>query len=123
MLIEMRSSEKRALRYRKKIRAFVLEGMKKRKAATVKREVEIERMVEGLVGPSLLRGHYMIFAKEINKLLKKHRGSNLITELAIIENKWMTRGLDVDTMTKIESLFGEYVLRLSEGRFGLSRLG
>ena len=119
----MRGSYQRIRSYRKKIRGLVHPWQPLLKNATVQKEVEIERMVESIVGPSLLRGHYMIFAKEINKLLKKHRGSNLITELAIIENKWMTRGLNVDTMTKIESLFGEYVLRLSEGRFGLSRLG
>lgn len=119
----MKSSEKRAARYRKKIRAFVLKGQVARKKATIKREVDLERMVEQIVGVDLMRGYYMIFAKEINKLYGKWKGSNLITEIAIKEMKWTTRGLNPLILNQIEALFGTFVMRFDEGRFDLCVFG
>lgn len=102
----MRGSLSRKEKYQKKIRGFVLPGQIDHKKATIAREVELERMVEGIVGPSLLRGHYMIFAKELNKAMKKHRGENLLTEVEILQDTWSTRGLDTSIMDQIKTWFG-----------------
>lgn len=101
MLINVRSSTHRTKKYSKKIRAFILPGQLQRKAASVKREVDLERMVEGMVGPSLVRGHYMIFAKQLNKLLGKYKGETLQTEACIKRDMWVSRGLDETTLDNI----------------------
>jgi len=90
----MRGSYQRIRSYRKKIRGLVHPWQPLLKNATVQKEVEIERMVESIVGPSLLRGHYMVFAKEVSKLMKKYKGQMLYTEVCIKYDKWVARGLN-----------------------------
>jgi len=102
----MRGSRQRSNKYAKKIRGLILPGQKQRKTATIKREVDIERMIEQLVGPTLLRGHYMIFAKQINKVLRKFKGPTLQTEVEILQNTWITRGLDETILGTIKTWFG-----------------
>lgn len=119
----MRGSKHRTKKYADKIRGFVLSGQVDRKKASVKREVDLERKVEQIVGVDLMRGYYMIFAKEVNKLYGKFKGPNLITEIAIKEMKWTTRGLDPLILNQIEQLFGTFIFRFNEGRFNLCVLG
>jgi len=97
----MRGSYQRTRSYKKKIRGFVLPDQVQHKLSTVKREVDLERMVEAIVGPSLLRGHYMIFAKELNKLIKKFKDQTLWTEACIKYDKWVARGLNTTFLDTI----------------------
>lgn len=105
LLIDVRKSTARLKKYSKKIRALVLPGQKARKKFTVQREVDLERMVECLVGPSLMRGYYMVFAKQINKLMGRWKGLNLITEVCIKYEMWKSRGLIGDFMNAILAWF------------------
>jgi len=97
----MRDSFHRAVSYKKKIRGLVLPLQKLSKNATVQREVEIERMVNSLVGFSLDRGHYMIFAKQVSKLMRRFKGDTLATEVCIKFEQWKSRGLDTTIMNNI----------------------
>lgn len=119
----MRASKHRTKKYKEKIRGFILPGQVQRKAASVEREVDLERKVEQIVGVDLMRGYYMIFAKEVNKLYGIWKGVNLMTEIAIKEMKWTSRGLDPLILNQIEALFGTFVFRFDEGRFNLCVLG
>jgi len=109
--------------YKKKIRGFILDDQVQHKQATVQREVDLEKKVNNIVGFNLLRGHYMIFAKEINKLMKKYKEGTLIAEIAIKEQKWATRGLDESILNQIENLFSDFIFKFDEGRFNLCRFG
>ena len=97
----MRGSYQRTRSYKKKIRGFVLPNQIQHKISTVQKEVDLERMVESIVGPSLLRGHYMIFAKELNKLIKKFKDQMLFTEACIKYDKWVARGLNTTFLDTI----------------------
>ena len=102
----MRGSDHRTEKYKKKIRGLVLPGQADRKKATVGREVQLERMVNSIVGFDIARGHYMVFAKQLNKVMRKHKGENLLTEVEILQDTWSTRGLDTSIMDQIKTWFG-----------------
>ena len=97
----MRDSWHRTVSYKKKIRGLVHPWQPLLKNATVQREVELERMVNSIVGFDLLKGHYMIFAKEINKLMKKFKDQMLFTEACIKYDKWQKRGLNTTFLDAI----------------------
>jgi hypothetical protein len=110
----MRAPTHRAEKYGKKIRGLVLPGQASRKAATVAREVELEVIVNRLVGFDISRGQYMIFAKQLNKLLGKYREGTLDGEVGILQDVWKARGLQEGLLSEIKAAVG-YVIPTPAG--------
>lgn len=123
----MRGSKFRSEKYSKKIRGLVLPGQVDRKKATVSREVELERMVNSIVGFDIARGHYMIFAKQLNRIMKKFGGETLKSEMEILQDTWLTRGLDPTVLGRIKILLGlipPYVpCKFDTGQFDICKMG
>jgi len=69
--------------------------------------VRIEKEVKQLAKnePLLLIPYYIIFAKELNKLINKHSSQTLINEAVILEAKWETRGLNNLIVNKIKEFY------------------
>jgi len=66
----------------------------------VRIENEVKQMASGIN-----QVYYIIFAKEVVKAAKKHKGETLIGELEILQDKWSGRGLDVEIMNKIKKYY------------------
>jgi len=54
---------------------------------------------EGIV--SILFNHYISYAEEILRIFEKFKGETMKTEIRIIFEKWVKRGLDQDILNKI----------------------
>jgi len=67
-------------------------------------QVNIERVVKTMTN-DLYQLSYIIFAKELVKVSKLHKGENLFNEMWILQNKWVSRGLNPDTMDAIKEHF------------------
>jgi hypothetical protein len=59
--------------------------------ALVKIEKEVKQMVQG--EPVILLPYYIIFGKELHRLITHHTDKTLINEAIILEQKWSSRGL------------------------------
>lgn len=101
-----------------------------KKAATVKKEVDLEVKVKVIIDgePSFLQHYYMVFAKEYFKVLRKHGDSPLSNEGVILEDKWETRGLNINYLNDIvvmltgRSILAEVCL-FDVGRFDVNAFG
>lgn len=67
-------------------------------------QVNIERVVKTITN-DLNQVYYIVFAKELVKISKKHKHENLWTEIGILQNKWYSRGLDPDIIDSIKTQF------------------
>lgn len=117
----MRPTKRRIDKYSKKIRGLVLPGQKGRFASAIGRQVEIEKIVNTIVGSNISRVYYIIFGKEVNKLMGKHKTEILDTELEILQDKWISRGLDAAVLASIKEGVG-YVPRWHPFRLDVSFL-
>lgn len=63
-------------------------------------EQEVKRMVSS-TGTSLETPYYILYAKEIVSAHKKHEAETLCTEVSILIHKWISRGLDINTIRDI----------------------
>jgi sulfur transfer complex TusBCD TusB component (DsrH family) len=112
----MREETQRTNKYKKKIiseiikeraqelRKMMIEQEKEYFKEAVKVENEIKNLMANKTD-KINAVYYIIFAKEILKLMKKHKGESLINEVYIIENKWKARGLNEETLKEIEYLY------------------
>ena len=102
-------------KYSKKLNSDVIKNrineqrsrmIKEEKDYFIKAE-EIENKIKILCkeAGSLQIVYYIIFAKEIMKLLGKHQTSTMLEELGILQRKWELRGLDEPLMEKIKENF------------------
>lgn len=110
----VRSGSKRVSKYSKKISGAIAklrtDNYRKKQAAnfaaTAGRQVACEIYIKGLMtehGLSVLdTNYYILFAKGILKLMKKHSGDTFIEELKILEDKWETRGLSGEILDMIK---------------------
>jgi hypothetical protein len=72
---------------------------------TVGEQSKIENEIRSIVGQqstSLMLTYYIIFGKQVVKLIKKFSGKTLIGELAILDNLWQGRGLDGQLLEEIK---------------------
>ena len=83
-------------------------------------EINIKRMVQGC--PHLYIPYYIIFAKEIYSKQKKFSGQTLMNELAILDEKWRMRGLDMITLNRIKNFYIPTYPYLNLFKFDLSLL-
>jgi len=67
-------------------------------------QINIERVVKTMAH-GLLQVYYIIFAKELVKISKLHKGDNLMNEIWILQNKWASRDLNPDIMDAIKEHF------------------
>ena len=98
----MRTSAMRTRKYDKKVGGMVLPGQKDRFRDAVGRQVEIEKIVNTTVGANINRVYYIIFGKELVKLMQKFRAATLDAEVAILQRKWSARGLSIVTLASIK---------------------
>jgi hypothetical protein len=98
----MRTNARRTDKYAKKVRGLVLPGQAYRFGSQVGRQVEIEQIVNSIVGSDINRVYYMIFGKEVWKKMCTHTGGTLDTEVGTVEDRWTARGLDMGILDRIE---------------------
>ena len=82
------------------------EMCRKEKAATEKL-VQIEMQVKQVTqGESILHiPYYIIFAKEIYKKASYHTHQTLVSEVEILQQKWIKRGLNWELLDRIKLLY------------------
>lgn len=112
MVKNMRTDEKRAKKYEKKLvgniakertDSYRKEQIKHFKFA-VEEQVKIEHEVKNMIKSRLLI-YYIIFGKQVVKLRKKYQGNLLFNELEILQNLWFGRGLDFELLNKIKHYY------------------
>ena len=104
----VRSSTRRASKYSKKIRGFVLPGQKKHFKSSVQEQVRIEQEVKKLVGSGmspLNLPYYIIFAKELVGVKKKHSGDTALSEADLYLSKWQSRNLNTTILNTIKAYY------------------
>lgn len=112
-VVFMRASNHRTEKYKAKLSGDVAksraEGYKKTQKASfesaVEKQVEIERLVKSIISSSassMFNHYYCNFGKKVYQLSKKHKGSILLEELQILDDKWERRGLNVDLLVRIK---------------------
>lgn len=77
-------------------------------ARSIKKQTEIEQEIKNIVGDytSLIElPYYIIFGKEINKLMEKYQDNLLISELEVLQNKWEDRGLNSILLNNIKTYY------------------
>jgi len=119
----MRTKEQRIEKYTKKnkeINQAQLRNQIRNKKKSVAREQELEIIVNSIVGFDILRGHYMIYAKQLNKLMGKYHSDILDSEATILQNVWRARGLNPDTMDIIDPAVGFIKAPSTCGRFDVA---
>jgi len=70
--------------------------------------VKIEREMKSMlkdIPDRIFEVYYIVFAKEIVRLKKKHSGETLIKELHILQDKWKARGLNSLILDKIKKYY------------------
>lgn len=102
----MRGSAKRKDKYEAKLTGRTIPGQAAHFGLAVGAQVEAEEHVKSLGVPAIYQNYYMIFAKEIKSILSKHKGDIAPTEACIAWQRWLSRGLDGDTMNKIVEHYG-----------------
>lgn len=87
-------------------------------------EIQVKQIINGV--PTFYEHFYMAFAKEIYSKQKKFKSQTLINELAILDDKWKRRGLDVGLLTKIKEFYVPIygpVARFDVGKFDVNTFG
>jgi len=77
-------------------------------ASTIGAQVDIETKVKQIVGGRILQVHlpyYIIFGKQLLSLKKRYRGEIYWNEMILLENLWVSRGLDFTILDDIKRLF------------------
>lgn len=109
----MRSSIKRIEKYSSKLDSGVAKLITHRQEINqrgnfnrvIAKQVEIERLVKSIItgsASSMFNHFYCNFGKKAYQLSNKFKGTNLIKELEILDNIWVTRGLDPNLMRTIK---------------------
>jgi len=76
--------------------------------AAVGEQAKIEKEVKTMLQQNnvgVLLKCYMIFAKQVIALKRKHHGEMLHNEIDILKNLWAGRGLNMEIMNKIENYY------------------
>lgn len=130
----MRDSTRRTDKYKKKIDGTISQlrllryGKEQKRGfkSVVTRQVEIERIVKGLIAGSanpMFNHFYCDFGKKVNQLMGKFGGSNLFTELDIATRVWRKRGLDDGLLCNIVEHFMPQYVCLRCARYGIDLYG
>jgi len=101
-VIFTRIATRRIRKYDAKVGGMVIPGQEERFRGKMQRQVDLENMVRQIIGFDINRVYYIIFAKELNKMMEKHKGSTLTDEADIMQSKWYNRGLDNDKLNEIK---------------------
>jgi len=91
----------------------------------VKIEQEMKSFLDS-INDKMFQVYYIVFAKEINRLMKTESGESLAQEIEILQQKWWRRGLNRDTLYSIKEYYlptYENVLRFDIGRFDINAFG
>jgi len=117
----MRAADKRTRKYAAKLGGMVLPGQSGRFKDKIARQVELEQMVKAMaadLGIGIVQlPYYIIYAKELQKIIDTH-GSEITTEeIEIIKDKWETRGLDSDALRSIRN-----ALRIEPGPIDVGKV-
>ena len=111
-----RSSTLRTSKYASKLDAEVIKKRVESYGSTQKRnfklaideqvkiEQEVKRMVAG-TATSLEVPYYILLAKEIVAAHKKHEAETLCTEVFIVYQKWLNRGLNINMTRDIVTYY------------------
>lgn len=69
--------------------------------------VQIEKEIKQICqGESTIRlPYYIIFAKELYRIMQYHTAQTLVDEAEILEEKWRTRGLDYELLDAIKMFY------------------
>jgi len=132
----MRTDKFRKDKYEKKIRGDVAKIRIDRYGKTqkglfksrIQDQVEIERKVKSLLAgkvPSNMLVYYIIFAKQLYKVIRTHKGDNQKVEIEILQKTWGKRGLSSLLMSEIKKLFGIVVEKVGYGvgGYGMGKYG
>lgn len=118
----MRTDSQRTEKYSKKAGGMVLPGQASHFASKINRQVEIEHIVNRIAGSTINRVYYIIFGKEANAVIEKHKGGTADTEIEILQQKWSARGLSIATMDLIKNAIGYTVPAIGPFRLDVSAL-
>ena len=109
-----KSSERRISKYEKKISGDLAKeryDSEKKEMVRLERKyfaeaVDIELKIKGMLSNvgSLAIIYYIIFAKELIKIIKTHSSSTQLKEAEILQEKWKRRGLNSENLIKIKQL-------------------
>lgn len=75
--------------------------------------VKIEEMIKTSVGgkvPTNMLIYYIVFGKELYKILKKYQGETMKKEIELLQRKWQGRGLDINYLNQIKLTFNASLL-------------
>lgn len=108
----MKSAIRRGVKYARKLDGVVAESrlnaLKDQQRinyeASMGKQIQLDSWIKSLhLGRNEV--YYIIFAKQINKLMGKFRGDTLLEEVCGKKDLWQTRGLSSDTLDNIISRF------------------
>jgi len=111
----VRSDEQRSKAYKRKLNGDVIRNrINNERKRMIAEETdyfisaaETERMVKTFLSgtSSLNLVYYIIFAKEIQSVVRTHiAGPTVLEEMEILQNKWITRGLDGTLLDGIKKM-------------------
>jgi len=69
-------------------------------------EKTVKTAISDKVSNPLEMVQYLAFARELWKLVSKHSGKTLVSEVNIAKAKWLARGLNGEVLDIIVNLFG-----------------
>ena len=126
-----RSAVNRSKKYEDKLKGSVLEertvaqaGLQKSGfRGSIARQVELEAWIKSLhLGRNEV--YYIIFAKQVNKLMGKFRGGTFEEEVDGFTDVWITRGLTETTLDMIVTRLSGYTPAVVVyGRYGTAKYG
>ncbi len=106
MVEGMKSSQKRARKYKAKIKGQVLPGQKPGFARAVQGQVQTEINIKNILtqhGVMVGLIHfYMDFGKKVMQLKQKFSGQTMKDEVEALQRHWTLRGLDVAVLDAIK---------------------
>lgn len=86
----------------------------------VNREEQIKRLIQG--EPVYFQHFYMAFAKEIYSKEKRFKAQTLLNEIVILQNKWISRGLNPILLEEIKNLYVQPYAYIRPFRLDISLL-
>lgn len=101
---------------RKKLYDLQKDSMVANETQPTKDLVEIELEVKGICQgqPIIHIPYYIIFGKEIYKILNKHTEETAGKEICIRYDKWKARGLEEETLNNIVALYSQVICEVPE---------
>jgi len=92
---------------RKKLYDNQKKSMVKQEAEATNKLVKIEEQVKAILPgiSTIYLPYYIIFGKEINRVLARHKSETALSEICLLCRKWHERGLDPINLNKVAILY------------------